>query len=267
MVFYLIILYNKFIISARRVRGKLKKINNSGFVLAETLVVTVFLMVILCLIYTNFYPLIGEYEKRETYDDVDSTYAIYWIKKLIEDSSYSLSESAGDSRAEEKKAKVQNFTKYHYVRFECSDVSESDEKRSTCINLVNELEVANCDKNGDGCDIFITEYQIGNDSGIDFKNTVNNNLKRSDEDCTTTDCKTSFINKCKATSTNDDPDAYCTNLAKKKVFKSSFQDYVVSLPDYTTASLNHASYRVIVAFQHTKDNNNYYSYATTEVSK
>jgi hypothetical protein len=249
------------------VRGKLKKNNNSGFVLAETLVVTVFLMVILCMIYTNFYPLIGEYEKRETYDDVDSTYAIYWIKKLIEDSSYSLSESASDSRAAEKKAKVQNFTKYHYIRFECSDVSENDEKRSTCINLVNELEVANCDKNGDGCDIFITEYQIGKDSSNDFKTAVSNNLKHYEEDCSTADCLTSFKTKCEATSTNDDAVTYCANLAKKKVFKSSFQDYVVSLPDYTTASLNHASYRVIVAFQHTKDNNNYYSYATIEVSK
>ena len=48
------------------------KFNNKGFVLAETLVVTVFLMVIFGMLYSNFYPLIGEYEKRETYDDVDS---------------------------------------------------------------------------------------------------------------------------------------------------------------------------------------------------
>ena len=49
----------------------MKKINNKGFVLAETLVVTVFLMVLFTMIYSNFYPLIGEYEKRENYDDVD----------------------------------------------------------------------------------------------------------------------------------------------------------------------------------------------------
>ena len=38
----------------------MKKINNKGFVLAETLVVTVFLMILFTMIYSNFYPLIGE---------------------------------------------------------------------------------------------------------------------------------------------------------------------------------------------------------------
>lgn len=44
----------------------MKKINSSGFVLAETLVVTVFLMVIFSMIYASFLPLIGEYEKEKT---------------------------------------------------------------------------------------------------------------------------------------------------------------------------------------------------------
>ena len=66
----------------------MKKINNRGFVLAETLIVSVFLLVIFGMLYSNFYPLIGEYEKRESYDDVDSKYAVYWIKKMIEDGSY-----------------------------------------------------------------------------------------------------------------------------------------------------------------------------------
>ena len=66
----------------------MKKLNNSGFILAETLVVTVFLMVIFTMLYTNYYPLIGEYQKRENYDDVDGKYVAYWMKKLIEDGSY-----------------------------------------------------------------------------------------------------------------------------------------------------------------------------------
>ena len=70
----------------------MKKINNKGFVLAETLVVTVFLMILFTMIYSNFYPLIGEYEKRENYDDVDGKYVSYWMKKLVEDQNYSISE-------------------------------------------------------------------------------------------------------------------------------------------------------------------------------
>ena len=61
----------------------MKKIGNNGFVLAETLIVTVFLMVLFTMVYSNFYPLIGEYEKREDYDDIDSKYAVFWIKKLV----------------------------------------------------------------------------------------------------------------------------------------------------------------------------------------
>ena len=44
----------------------MKKLNNKGFILAETLVVTVFLMIIFTMLYTNYYPLMGEYQKRET---------------------------------------------------------------------------------------------------------------------------------------------------------------------------------------------------------
>ena len=50
----------------------MKKINNKGFVLAETLIVTVFVMTIFTLLYVNFFPLLGEYAKREFYDDIDS---------------------------------------------------------------------------------------------------------------------------------------------------------------------------------------------------
>ena len=68
----------------------MKKYSKNGFVLAETLVVTVFLMIIFSMIYSSFYPLLGEYEKREAYDDIDSKYAVYWIKKIIEDGSYKI---------------------------------------------------------------------------------------------------------------------------------------------------------------------------------
>ena len=64
---------------------KMKKNSNKGFVLAETLVTTVFLMIIFTMIYSNFYPLIGEYEKRENYDTADGKYAAYWMKKIVED--------------------------------------------------------------------------------------------------------------------------------------------------------------------------------------
>lgn len=67
---------------------KYKKFNNRGFALVETLVVSVFVMIIFTIIYTNFFPLIGEYERRETYDDIDSIYKTFLIKRMIESSNF-----------------------------------------------------------------------------------------------------------------------------------------------------------------------------------
>ena len=139
----------------------MKKIKNNsqGFVLAETLVVAVFLMAIFGLIYTSFYPLIGEYEKRETYDDIDGKYSAYWVKRLIEDSAYQL--TAGSEQDS-------FFNTYKFVRFECSDIKDEN-KKQTCINLVNNLEIDGCDQLGNNCEIYITKYKIGS-SDKAFKN-------------------------------------------------------------------------------------------------
>ena len=61
------------------------KKNNKGFVLAETLVVTVFVMLIFTIIYANFYPILGKYQEREFFDDIDSKYNAYWIKRFLQD--------------------------------------------------------------------------------------------------------------------------------------------------------------------------------------
>ena len=67
------------------------KKNNKGFVLVETLVVTVFVAAVFSVIYINFYPLVGEYERRDFYDDLDSKYGAYWIKVFLQDDNYSFS--------------------------------------------------------------------------------------------------------------------------------------------------------------------------------
>ena len=61
------------------------KLNNKGFALAETLITAVFVMVIFSVIYTNYTPIMAEYERRETYDDLDGKYAAYWMRRLIEE--------------------------------------------------------------------------------------------------------------------------------------------------------------------------------------
>lgn len=258
----------------------MKKLNKNGFVLAETLIVTVFLMVLFTMVYSNFYPLIGEYEKRETYDDVDSKYAVYWIKKLVESAAYKPSDA--------KKAFMQE---YGYMRFECSDIDSVDNQKNVCINLVNSLEIQNCDiDTGNACEIYITNYRIG---GVrpDFKTTVKTNkhpvnkteLNRELEMCygeaegeareacvdkNYNDCMKKRVKIAEASEDQiDKAKAYCEKIYKGKVFSSAFQDYILTLPDYTTQSLNYSKYRVIITIKHKKDSNNYYSFASMEVNR
>lgn len=62
----------------------MKKMNNKGFALVETLIVATFVMGILTLIFSNFLPMMGKYERRERYDDIDSVYNTYLIKRMLE---------------------------------------------------------------------------------------------------------------------------------------------------------------------------------------
>ena len=59
-----------------------KVLNKRGFMLVETLIVGVFVMGIFSLLYTNFFPLIGEYERYKTYDTVESTYIAHWARMI-----------------------------------------------------------------------------------------------------------------------------------------------------------------------------------------
>ena len=64
------------------------KLNKKGFALVETLIVSVIVMTLFTILYTNFYPMIGEYNRRENYDDVDSIYNTNLIRSFLEISKY-----------------------------------------------------------------------------------------------------------------------------------------------------------------------------------
>lgn len=295
---------------------KMKKLNSKGFILAETLVVSVFLMVLFTMIYTNFYPLIGEYEKRENYDDADGKYTAYWIKRIIESDAYILSTNPSDYTESPEESvlsarrRIHSMNEYGYMRFECSDVSTSNSQRELCASLVNSFEISGCDNSGNNCDIFITNYQIGSVGNQEltpnFKRTVRDPRSyKYKESCTYTstgetqpdrDCKVSYFQTCCVRSGLEasmcpDPDAEgdalfagvpedkretatnniitrCANKTKTRTFTSGMRDYILSLPNYRYShSSTGAKYRVIIVRHHTKDKNNFYSYATMEVIK
>lgn len=204
------------------------KLNDKGFMLAETLIVTVFVMTIFSIIYTNLFPIVAEYEKREVYDDIDGKYGTYWFKKIIQSDDVSF----GDvSTAGSISYDIANNS---YHRFDCTtDIPYDATTQNLCNNLVSKLQVAARDSNGnitntadDKPCIYLTAYRLTN-----FKERA------------------------------------ATELGQG-IFSGNLSDYVAYLPEYiNTASLNGAKYRLIIEYHRTKDDNDYYAYSTIEVKK
>lgn len=61
----------------------MKKIDNKGFVIVETIIVAVFIIGICTFLFANFIPLIGEYERVEKYDTLEKKYKTNEIRKMI----------------------------------------------------------------------------------------------------------------------------------------------------------------------------------------
>lgn len=126
------------------------KINSKGFVLVETLVVAVFVSAIFSVIYSNFYPIMGEYEKREAYDDIDSKYAAFWFKRIIQSDSVNFT----DVKADIGKSINDDISTNSYHTFKCSDIIDSDATAiKICNSLVTRLGVSH---------MYITNYKLGN---------------------------------------------------------------------------------------------------------
>ena len=126
---------------------KTKIVNKKGFILVETLIVGVFIMGIFSLLYTNFFPLIGEYERYKAYDTVESTYIAHWARMIalkgLTDSSYTTAKNTG------------------YLDItDCSLYTNSDGIAS-CSAFINMNNVSK---------IYLTPY-----STVDFKNFVKDN--------------------------------------------------------------------------------------------
>ena len=106
------------------------KMNNKGFALVETLVAAVFIMAIFSIIYTNYYPIIGEYERRQLYDSIDDKYAAYWLKKIIQDNTVSFTATNNGSKSINA-----SLTDYKYYEFKCNVDIKAGESGRRATNL------------------------------------------------------------------------------------------------------------------------------------
>ena len=231
---------------------KIAKLNNKGFVLVETLIVAVAVAAIFSLVFKHFYPLMGEYERREDYDDIDSKYGTYWVKRLIQIDFYNFETNRNE------------ITTNGYSLFSCDYISDPV-KKNMCNQLLVDLEVS-CDditssNKIEKCDgtrlphIYITPYQLRNapESLVNHTSVPDGNVKDVIIDDNT------------------------------QAFSDGLKDYLLYLPDYSKVqSLNGANYRIIIEYyRHRFDNEDdpadatsyeiddfdFYTYSTIEVIK
>lgn len=126
---------------------KLKKLNNQGYMLIETLLVSVFILSIFTLLYTNIFPLVGDYDRYKDYNSVESTYISHWVRKFahtgIPDNIYQMAASSG------------------YVDITDCNLFSQNNMNSWCSGIKVSANISK---------IFLTSYQT-----TEFKNYVRNN--------------------------------------------------------------------------------------------
>ncbi len=216
---------------------KNKRLDNRGFVLVETLIVAVAVSAIFAMVFKHFYPLIGEYQRREDYDDIDSKYGTYWIKRMIQDQDYKFSDHFNTMNTTHK------FGFFNCKGFDTSGLGPTStertrllEKREMCYKIIESLEVS--------CDDQSTADVIENCSNHDAQPHIyitNYNLEEFKSALGTYASTTSAIG-------SNNADKYNISPAGNKTVSSGLREYVRYLPNYKFSSLNGANKRVIVEY-------------------
>lgn len=219
----------------------MKKISNKGFVLAETIVVAVFMVTIFSVLYSNYFPIMANYEKREYYDDLDSKYTIFWLKYMLQDSDYNFTPASND---------INNPSK-GFAFFDCNKINNSSKSKS-CKRLVKEAGLTTnpyCkDSSNNKCSLNSNYNSVTYTGELPLKFVA-------------------IITKYNIT----DLKAQLTNPSSLiyQGVSDGMIDYINSLPNYVNASNNGANYRLIIELYDDREveRTPLYKYSTIEVTR
>ena len=56
--------------------------NTKAFAMAELLVVSVIILILFSVLFSNYLPLVAQYENRINYNDVTAEYASFYVRKI-----------------------------------------------------------------------------------------------------------------------------------------------------------------------------------------
>ena len=135
--------------------------DKKGFVLAETLVVTIFVLLIFNILYNSAVPLLGRYQQLLYYNDLDATYDLYHIRNLLKrderfneimNKDFAILKCAKNENDDNNVENIGNFTDcnnlYSSLGIEYSDnIDIKDEviylKKSAINQVKNHSEISN----------------------------------------------------------------------------------------------------------------------------
>lgn len=123
--------------------------NKKGFVLLETLIVTIFILVTFTILYNNAVPLLGRYKEINYYDDLDTTYDLYHLKKYFQKDDKFLELMNNNYQI----ITCDNLTDYGYCQtlFNYLNITSSDEiiylKTTHQDEILNDLRISTDVKN------------------------------------------------------------------------------------------------------------------------
>ena len=224
--------------------------NKKGFVLVETLVVTVFVMTVLTMLLVNYTPAMSEFQRREYSDDVDSKYDLYWVRKMVQSDVF-LRDAKWDYITSCDSSSLgylyKNDPSHTYYALKADDFTNA----SIFNNLMDNIGIA-YDSSSKPI-LYLTKYSLAK-NGLKYKK-VNN--------C---EVETGHFFKDWLFDIDHNGNAYGRSL------DAGLVEYIAHLPDYNNMSMNYAEFRLIAKFKRKIDpnleddtNNVYYTYATIEV--
>lgn len=139
--------------------------NKKGFAMAELLAVSIVLLFIFSILFSNYLPLLAEYETRLSYNDVTAQYAAHYIRKMYK-------EALEDTTQSEKLKTTINPDINSKGFF--SALSKNND--SVC-NQILEKDKSNCEKIIEQYgieEIIITKYKLKDDTDTTTKYVKNN---------------------------------------------------------------------------------------------
>lgn len=141
--------------------------NKKGFAMAELLAVSIVLLFIFSILFSNYLPLVAEYENRLSYNDVTAQYAAHYIRKMYKEAfeDTTLISGSEDTKGEQLKNTISTgiYDNNGYVTvYSESDVAifsqVSEKDKDECRRIIEQYGIE---------EIIITNYKLKDDKDTD----------------------------------------------------------------------------------------------------